>query len=374
MLNHGMNQSQFNQFRREKLWPSLLDSLLESGDEYTILDYLSDATDQSVSVDSLDQEWLRSHAKHLHIFTRYYPYSEQPVTVLLNNPRLDYADDNSLSRSDNVFPTLEHRRYAVTDGKNIESLAKISAEHYNSYFYNNKGIEILLKRLGEITETLKLSEIVDSLPDKHRWNRDLDSEGSTIRDSVASWREYFYNPETTKQTLIDSIEDTFPPHPSEVLNETTGVFAGDRGLSAVRPNLTENLYGDFYFTNLYKFGTSNKNQVPIRKGKNDTQLHTQLSKQEIKKAGSELIIAMGLSSQKVFDSAKPVFTHEKTDFNNTTRRNYGTAWRLDSGQYVLAVPHPAMFNSNLSQAFSGINQGWNLISKALLALESELNI
>jgi len=129
-------QKEFNHLRRI-MW-SVLERLLHDYDEqYTTADYFEDATGEGSH-----PRWCEKYPSALHIFTRYYPYTEQPVTLVLDNPRLDYngdADAGYDQDSEDKFPTLEHRRYSRLDSTEIQRLSQVSAEGYNSYFYNKKG-------------------------------------------------------------------------------------------------------------------------------------------------------------------------------------------------------------------------------------------
>jgi hypothetical protein len=295
----SMNPDGFDEYRSETLWPEIADHLDESptspgpgnkGIE-TVVDYLK------MIVDDIPEEvahWCESHSDARHIFTRYYPYSQQPVTFLLSNPRLDYNWDNPDKQIEHIeddFPTLEHRRYAVTNQNDVRTLSQISAEHHNGYLYNDKGVECLLKRLGTVTETLNLSKVVRSLPEEDQWNRKRDEKNSGINSNDEGWKTYFYNPDTTRSTSLEDITETNPPKPTEVLEKLEGVTGKDRGLSAQSPDLDSGLFSDIYISNVYKLGSKG---YPGPTNEDD---HIRFTVQELRKAGSKLLIASGKPAQ-----------------------------------------------------------------------------
>lgn len=377
-----MNPKEFDRYRSETLWPEVaehLDAAVRSGepddsDEQgigTVLDYLKEVVDD---VPSEVTSWCESYSEARHIFTRYYPFSGQPVTLLLSNPRLDYDEIQGTSHSEDGFPTLEHRRYSATHPDDIETLAQISAEHYNSYLYNQKGPECLLKRLGTVTDTLDISTVVDTLSEKDQWDGHRETNNSKVGSGDKRWMSYFYNPDKTEGMDIADTTQTNPPQPVELLADTTGITGKDRGLSAQAPDLDTGFYSDFYITNLYKLGSNSWDETPT-----DREEHIEMTTQELKNAASKLVIAFGVPSQKVLiELGEPVYEPNQEKYSDPTtdsRDNYGVIWKLKSEQYGLAVPHPSRFNSELGQAFPGnSDEGWRLLSDALHYIESEINL
>lgn len=377
-----MNSKDFDRYRSETLWPGVaehLDAVDRSGgskdsDEQgieTVLDYLKEVVDE---VPSEVVSWCESYSEARHIFTRYYPFSGQPVTLLLSNPRMDAGEILETSSSEEGFPTLEHRRYAATHPDDIKTLAHISAEHYNSYLYNQKGPECLLKRLGTVTDTLEISTVVDTLSEKDQWDGNRETDNSKIGSGDKRWMSYFYNPDETSEMDITEATQTYLPQPVDILTNTTGVTGKDRGLSAQAPDLNTGFYSDFYITNLYKLGSNSWDETPTSREE-----HVKMTIQEVRNAASKLVIAFGVPSQKVLiEMGEPVYEPNHGQYSDPatdTQNNYGVIWKLNSKQYGLAVPHPSRFNSELSQPFSGnSDEGWRLLSDALHYIESETSL
>jgi hypothetical protein len=383
-----MDREEFNKYRSETLWPELKEHLREAdtssvsdgGEDQgieTVPDYL-----QAVEGEVLGESWCEDHSEALHIFTRYYPYTEQDVTLLLNNPRSDTDGDE-----EDGFPTLEHRRYAATEPDDIETLVKVSAEHYNNYLIKNAGPQCFFKRLGAVTGNLNISNVAEEgLSAEAQWDGKRGTENTGVDSSNNDgWDKYFYNPNETQKRTIADMEDTVSPRPKELPDFSSMEVNGeDRGLSAQSPDLGTGFYSDFYVTNVYKFGTHEDKDISTNRDK-----HVELSKQEIKNADSKLVIAMGVPAQQVLiDLAEndPVFDPSSEDndkpnnkgYSNPNEKgqvNYGVVWKLNSEQYGLSVPHPSRFNAGLGCTFDGNSkEGWKLLSDSLHYIGSETDL
>ncbi|MFD1635079.1 hypothetical protein ACOZ4L_04995 [Haloplanus ruber] len=375
-----VGKKRFNQFRLE-MWRRIRDNL---GTDITTEDYFKYATGKEDV-----PEWCLDHPDSLHSFTRYYPYANQPIALVLDNPRLDVGEpkpNQTKERSDR-FPTLEHCRYALTESTNIEQLARISSEHYNSYFTGKGPTERLFIALGTIFDSLNISDVVNKVSEQNQWDPIGTDSATKMNAPVSDWKDYFYNPSNVGNQYLELIEGCTEPHPLESLHVNIGemeIKADSEGLSGCKPDPEWGLYSDFYITNRYKFGTPESSNIPVCS--TSEHLHEQLlfggltaekgllQKGELDYLAPKLIIGFGKHAQKgLISSAEPVYVHEHASNDRATTNNFGTVWQRQSGEYVLFAPHPGHWGSNLGEPFEdGYAEGWEHLDRALLALESEL--
>jgi len=195
------------------------------------------------------------------------------------------------------------------------------------------------------------------------------------------WGSYFYNPERFTDNLQLDIKGAQEPAPTDVLSNPNYWIDSSVDLSCISPPVSENLYGDFYITNAYKFGTPESSLAPVRDTREEDtrENHAAITNKEVTAASSELIITLGGEAQKILRrwELEPIYNADldTNEFDESLigQDLFGTAWKRtgDQEQYVLVAPHPVIFNSSLACAHSN---GWEHMSRSLKKLEPQLSI